>query len=49
MYLCFYCYKKAENDALNDKVKGVSSRKTILEKDMKEVRHDFERSKSVRS
>lgn len=38
---------KAENDALNDKVKAVSSRKNILEKEIKELKNELERNKAI--
>jgi len=38
---------KAENDALNDKVKALSSRKNIVEKELKEIRNETERNKAI--
>jgi len=38
---------KAENDALTDKVKALSSRKNILEKQMKESGNEIANSKAV--
>ena len=40
-------FKRAENDSLIEKVKALSSRKTILEKDLKDSRNEFERAKQV--
>ncbi len=40
--------KKAENEALTDKVKALSSRRNILEKEIKEGKNEFERSKAVK-
>lgn len=40
-------FKRTENESLIEKVKALSSRKTILEKDLRDNKNEFERAKQV--